>query len=175
MRPVAWPTSWWTAHMLHVPFGPSAAVQDPSKRFQRFLGFGGSFTESSADLWQRMPAEMQDTTASGCWLARGRSRSSRPTSARTGRSRADLGWDAPGARPWLHLGPAAYGVLRLLQVESLVRGATRQGKLELCRRQRRLPSPLHTRQACFQVGQRMSKVKRRKVSKSRVRPSRQLI
>lgn len=34
---------------------------DPSKGYQTFLGFGGSFTESSADLFQQMSPDMQET------------------------------------------------------------------------------------------------------------------
>lgn len=42
------------------PPGSSKIILEPSVRFQTFLGFGGSFTESSAELLQKMKPNQQE-------------------------------------------------------------------------------------------------------------------
>ncbi|CAJ1346007.1 unnamed protein product, partial [Effrenium voratum] len=48
----------WENHSL--PDEVPRILLEPQLRYQSFLGFGGSFTESSADLWRQMPPKQQE-------------------------------------------------------------------------------------------------------------------
>ncbi|CAE8721611.1 unnamed protein product, partial [Polarella glacialis] len=40
--------------------GKASVVVDSSVRYQSFLGFGGSFTEASAEIWRKLSPAKQD-------------------------------------------------------------------------------------------------------------------